>query len=184
VADGGLPALPCHYEIRREKAIGEILRDWKARGEIKKVKIVRLQRKSATEEERIEALLKNTEFDYDFVSAGDRDCDTFLRALAEEAGTGIILLGAAASLFAFRAPDSLTYLMNRRRVALVDGPVSLPFANTPTVRADLAMADWEAVASGITAEFLNREIFMNFPPTTFEAKAYLQAPLNKFSQTI
>lgn len=74
--------------------------------------------------------------------------------------------------------------MNRRRVALVDGPVSLPFATTPPVRADLAVADWEAVASGITEEFLTKEVFAHSTTTVFEASAFLQAPLSEFAQAI
>ena len=214
MADGGLPALPCHFEISREKAIGEILRDWKVRGcnwsrpalvqergletssrrpeerpspgrAIRKVKIIRSLGGSATDEERLETLLESERLRHEFVSAEDEHCDTLLRSLAEEdEESGIILLGAAASLFAFRAPARLTALMNRRRVALVDGPVSLPFTNAPAVRADLAAANWEAVASGITEEFLTKEAFGRSTVTVFEATAFLQAPLSEFSQTI
>jgi hypothetical protein len=74
--------------------------------------------------------------------------------------------------------------MNRRRVALVDGPVSLPFTDAPPVCADLAVADWEAVANGITEAFLTKEAFNRPGPTVFEATAFLQAPLSEFAQAI
>ena len=184
VADGGLPAFPCRFEINREQAISEILHDWKAREPIRKVSVVHAVRRSAIEEERLTALLEGAGLGYSFVDADRAHCDTLLRSLMDEHENGIILLGQAASLFAFRAPDRLTALMSRRRVALVDGPVSLPFANTPAVRADLVVADWEGVATGITDELLTGDAFLRSSSTVFEANAYLQAPLTKFAQMI
>ncbi|MEN3369489.1 MAG: hypothetical protein V7609_1632 [Verrucomicrobiota bacterium] len=214
VADGGLPALSCRFEISREKAITEILRDWKVRGccwnrpalvpergreasrrrpeerpslgrAIRKVKIIRSLGRSATDEERLETLLESERLGHEFISAEDEGCEALLRSLAEEDDeSGIILLGAAASFFAFRAPARLIALMNRRRVALVDGPVSLPFINTAPACADLAVADWEAVANGITEAFLTKEAFDRASPTVFEATAFLQAPLSEFTQAI
>lgn len=184
VADGGLPALPCHFEVSRERAIAEILHDWKARGTIKNISVVHAVRRSAVEEERLGALLDATGSPYDFIDATRAQSDTLLESLAKEEGSGIILLGQAASLFAFRAPERLIALMNRRRVALVDGPVSLPFTSGFAVRADLAVADWEAIASGITDELLTEEAFARSGSTVFEAAAYLQAPLSEFAQTI
>jgi hypothetical protein len=184
VADGGLPALPCRFEISRQKAVGEILRNWKTSDAIRKVSVVHAVRRSAVEEERLEALLESAGLDYDFVEAGRAHYETLLHRLAAERETGIILLGAAASLLAFRVPDLLTALMSQRRVALVDGPVSLPFASTPLVRADLAVADWEAVASGIANELLTGEALVRSRVTVFQATAYLQAPLNEFAQAI
>jgi hypothetical protein len=52
------------------------------------------------------------------------------------------------------------------------------------VRADLAAADWEAVANGITNELLTGEAFLRSSATVFHATAYLQAPLNEFAQAI
>jgi hypothetical protein len=184
VADGGLPAMPCRFEISREKAVGEILRNWKTSGAIRKVSVVHAVRRSAVEEERLEALLESAALDYDFVEAGGAHCETLLQSLAAEPDRGIVLLGAAASLFAFRAPDLLTALMSRRRVALVDGPVSLPFASAPLVRADLAVADWEAVTNGIAGELLTGEAFVRSTATVFQATAYLQAPLSEFAQAV
>jgi hypothetical protein len=86
VADGGLAALPCRFEISREKAIRKILCDWRVRGScrsrpalvpergleassrqfgekrspgrpITKVNIIRSLARSATDEERLETLL-------------------------------------------------------------------------------------------------------------------------------
>ncbi|HEX4630424.1 MAG TPA: hypothetical protein VH188_05620 [Chthoniobacterales bacterium] len=184
VADGGLPPLSCRFEISREKAAEKILHNWKMSDAIRKVSVVHAVRRSAIEEERLEGLLQSAGWDYEFEEAGRADYETLLRGLAAEQERGIILLGAAASLFAFRVPDLLTALMSRRRVALVDGPVSLPFGNASFVRVDLAAADWEAVANGIADELLTGEAFARSRPTVFQATAYLQAPLSEFSQAI
>jgi DNA-binding MarR family transcriptional regulator len=184
VADGGLPPLACRFEISREKAVSEILTHWRKRDVIRKASVVHAVQRSAVEEERLEALLKNAGLSYEFVEAERAHCETLLDALAGDQERGIILLGAAASLFAFRAPDRLTDLMRRRRVALVDGPISLPFANAASVRVDLAAADWEGVANGIADELLTGQAFLQSGNTIFEAIAYLQAPLKEFAQTI
>lgn len=184
VADGGLPALPCHFEIARDKAVAEILRDWRRSGVIEKVCVVHAVRRSAVEEEKLKGMLENARFPYSFVDADRAHCAQLLQSLAEEEASATVLLGEAASLFAFRAPDRLVALMGRKRVALVDGPVSFPFANTPPVRADLAVADWEAVATGITDEMLTGRALTSSSRTVFDALAYLRAPLNEFAQTI
>jgi len=58
VADGGIPALPCRFEISRERAVSKILWDWKSRENIIRANIVSAGRRSAVEEERLKALLE------------------------------------------------------------------------------------------------------------------------------
>ncbi len=53
-------------------------------------------------------------------------------------GSGVFLQSSAASILACRAPARLAALVQTRRVALVDGPVSIPFARFPAeARVDL-----------------------------------------------
>lgn len=184
VADGIISTLPCRFEISREKAISKILWAWKSREKIKKVSIVYAGRRSTVEEEQLEELLESMGLGYNLVEAGRANCEMLLDSLADKPENGIILLGEAASLFAFRAPDRLIAVMKRRRVALVDGPLSLPFAGDRTARADLAIADWQAVAHCITNELLTGKAFLCSESTVFEANAYLQAPLAEFAQMI
>jgi hypothetical protein len=183
LADGGIPALPCRFEISRERAVSKILRVWQSSENIRTATIVYAIRRSALEEERLQALLESLGLGYDFVEAGGANCQMVLDSLAEKPESGIILLGEAASLFAFRAPDRLIALMNRRRVALVDGPLSLPFANDRAARVDLVMADWQAVANRIADELLRGDVFLR-GSTIFEANACLQASLTEFAQMI
>jgi hypothetical protein len=183
VADGVLPAMPCRFEISRERGIATILCAWKSEN-IKRVSIVYAERRSAMEEERLKAVLEALGFQDDFVEAGRGNYEMVLDALAAEPESGIILLGEAASLFAFRVPHRLTAVMNQRRVALIDGPLSLPFASDGGARGDLVVADWQAVANGIADELLTGNAFSHSRSTVFEAKAYLQAALTDFAQTI
>lgn len=183
IADGGLPMLPCSFEISREKAVSRILRDWKARGSIEAVDIVHVARRSAVEEERLESLLESFGLGCHFVEAGRSHCETLLQSLTAGEKRGIILLGEAAALVALREPNRLVELMSRRRVALVDGPLSFPFADASVARADLAVADWEAVANRVTDELLAGGPLAH-STTVFDATAYIQAPISEFAQTI
>jgi len=184
IGDGNLPSFACRYEIQREKAIAEILRDWKAGGEIDKVQIVRTRARSAMEEERITELVESEGLAYEFSSATHESYDTFLRGLAVGEGSAVILPALSGSLLAFRSPDALIHLMNQRRVALVDGPVSLPFADVPLVKVDLAVADWQRVTSSITTDLLAKEAPDPSGPTVFQAEAKLRVPLSDFAQCI
>ena len=184
VADCGLPALPCHFEVSREEGIREILRDWKKSAEIRRIHVVHAARRSAVEEERLAKLLERAEFQYDLVDAGQVHSDQILESLGEESESATILHGEAASLLAFRAPDRLIALMNRKRVALVDGPVSLPFAKMPDVRVDLVVVDWQRVSERIVDDFITQDAFHTIGTMMFEADAKLRVPLSEFSQVI
>jgi hypothetical protein len=185
IGDGGVPTIPCRYQIQRETAMRVILRRWKTETNFKKIGIVRASRRSAADEERLEAWLESEGFSCDYVTIEkERTPDAFLKSLSRRRRQGFILPGPAASFFGFRAPESLCDLFRQHRVALMDGPVSLPFAPVSGVRADIAAADWASIASAITEDFLTRNAFADSQTTVFEAKAYMHAPLSQFAQAI
>jgi DNA-binding IscR family transcriptional regulator len=184
IGDGGVPAISCRYEVRREKALITILRSWKVKAGIKKITIVRTSRRSAVDEERLEQWIDSEELPYDFATIENETAHSFLSSLTKRKQQGIILPGLAASFFAFRAPESLCDLLRKHRVAFVDGPVSMPFASVPAVRADVVAADWSSIAAIITEDLLTRDAFSDAKATVFEAKAYLQAPLSEFAQPL
>jgi hypothetical protein len=184
ISDGGVPTIPCRYEIGREKAVVSILRDWKTKAGIKKLTILLSSRRSTADEERLEAWIKSEQLSYDFLTIENQTADRFLKSLAKRKRQGIILSGLAASFFAFRGPERLGDLLRQHRVALVDGPVSMPFASVPAVRADIAAADWKSIAISITEDFLTRDAFADSKTTIFEAKAHHQAHLSEFAQII
>ena len=162
-----------------------ILRRWKTEPNLKKIGIVRAPRRSAADEERLEGWLESEGLCYDYVTIEkEKTPNAFLKSLARRQRQGFIFPGLAASFFGFRAPESLCHFFRQHRVALMDGPLSLPFAPVPTVRADIAAVDWRSVTSAIAEDLLTRDAFAESKTTVFEAKAHLQAPLSQFAQTI
>ena len=185
IGDSGVPRISCRYEIQRESAMRVILRRWKTEPNLKKIGIVRAPRRSAADEERLEGWLESEGLCYDYVTIEkEKTPNAFLKSLARRQRQGFIFPGLAASFFGFRAPESLCHFFRQHRVALMDGPLSLPFAPVPAVRADIAATDWRSLTSAITEDFLSMDAFADSKTTVFEAKPYLQAPLSQFAQTI
>ena len=136
-------------------------------------------------DQRLEGWLESEGISYDYVTIEkEKAPDTFLKSLSRRQRQGFIFPGPAASFFGLRAPESLCHIFRQHRVALMDGPLSLPFATVPAVRADIAATDWRSVTSAITEDFLTMDAFADSKTTVFEAKPYLQAPLSQFAQTI
>lgn len=69
-------------------------------------------------------------------------------------------------------------------VALLDGPVSMPFTPRAEASLDLVVVDWQDVAERIAADILSRDAFTKREPVVFEAKAELKTPLSRFAQRI
>ncbi len=179
VCDGGLPSIPCRYAIRRENAPRRILQDWRSVG-IRSVALVNEARgrsgadeeiwRSASEEERLK-----TER---VLLAGDG----LKRALGQLAGKeerGILLAGTAAALAAARVPEAFAGLMRKRRVALVDGAVSMPFWHIPQVRVDLVTLDWKMVAARIVDDLVTQAAWETSESLIFHAEAHRRVPLDR-----
>jgi hypothetical protein len=183
ISDGGLPSIACRYEIRREAAIRMILREWMAAG-ITRVSIPRADACASADEERLAGLLAETSFDWHFLESRVDSAAHILGLLAPEKKQGILFLARAASMFLMRAPVEFHNLFRTTRVALLDGPVSMPFAPFAGIMADLVVVDWPGVARRLAADILSREAFLRVPPTIFEAKVELSVPLDRFAQKI
>ena len=100
--------------------------------------------------------------------------------------TGGIIFSSSAlvSKFCFRGPDAVADLLQAQRVALINGPVSMPFARVPDVQVDLVTVDWQLVAEQIVDDLIDQEAFQSSGPTYFDAEAKLRVPLSAFAQTI
>jgi hypothetical protein len=183
INDGGLPSLPCRYEIRREMAIRSILSDWTATG-IRRVRVARFKAHSSADEERLADLLSEAPFDSEFLEPNTDSTERFLDGLASEKNQGVIFLARAASLFLMRAPGAFYNLVRKSRVALLDGPVSMPFTGRAAARVDLVVVDWQRVAQRLTDDILSREAFVDGAPVLFEAKAEINGLLDRFAQNI
>lgn len=183
ISDGGLPSVPCRYAVRRERAIRTILQDWVVSG-IRQVLIARSESRSTADEERLETILAETSLDWRVVSPGSSSPEKFLAKLGSQKGNAIILLASAACFFLMRAPERFYRMLNDHRVALVDGPVSLPLSPPTAASVDLVVVDWQNAAEHIANDILSRNAFIEREPVLFEATAELRKSLNKFAQKI
>lgn len=184
VSDGGLTGMRCRYEIRREKAIYEIASAWKLRGAIEHVRVARMRKRSAADEERIEHALAKAGLEYEFISPDGRAMPEYVTALCADGGSGVVLPGAAAATLALRAPQSFAKLVKNCRVAFFDGPTTMLYADVPNVPVDLTVVDWRAVAKRIVDDLVTRKAFNDARPTVFDAEAWMQAPLSEHAQSI
>ena len=87
-------------------------------------------------------------------------------------------------MFAFQDPGAFINLLTRQRVALMDGPVDLPFAKVPDTPVDLITTDWKTVAETIVNDLVTLDAFDRNLHTTFEPEAQLRVPLSRFSEPI
>lgn len=184
VSDRTFPSVRCRYEVQREPAIASILRDWRRRGGIKSVTVVRSPQSSAAKEELLKTLLEEQRLDYEFDAPPSPRVGDFLDALGRQKEEGVILPSQAAAMCAYRAPEKLAELMGRSRVALTGGPVSIPFTEVRDVSVDLVLVDWQLVAEQIVADLVSRAAFHRSETTVFEAKAHLRASLSQHSERL
>jgi hypothetical protein len=184
ISDRDFPSIRCRYEVQREVAITSVLRDWRTRGGIKSVVVVRGIQTSAAKEELLKTLLEEEGLASEFKSAGEQRLVDFLESLAGDNRCGIIFPSKAAAMYAFRAPEALAKLMRRARVALTGGPMSIPFAEVPDVAADLVVVDWQLVAEQIVNDFISRKAFDRSGTTVFEGQAHIRAPLSQYAQSL
>jgi hypothetical protein len=186
VSDGTRLSLPCHYQVRRETAIRNILRSWQSDAGLKSVIVVSGQRRaSVVDQERFEEMLSEEEFKYEFRNTSSSESiPKVLKSLSQKENTGIAFFSSAAPMFAFRSPELMTRIFQRCRVALIEGPVNMPFANIPDVRVDLVMVDWQAVVKRIVRDLIAQEAFDDAKHVIFEAEAHLRVPLSNYAQVI
>ncbi|HEV2843033.1 MAG TPA: hypothetical protein VGW39_17065 [Chthoniobacterales bacterium] len=185
VANDSIPTLPCRYQIRRDAATRALLADWKARNTAGRVILVQLKDERSVAEEGLPALLDELEIEWSVVKYGGQRSEAFLRTLQRAKTDGIIFSSSAlASKFCFRSPTAVTELLKAHPVALINGPVGMPFARVPDVRVDLVTVDWQLVAERIVNDLITQDAFLQPGPTIFEAEARLRVSLSDFAQSL
>ncbi len=180
------PVIPCRYQVHRDNAIKALLAQWKAPGGINHVTLVRSHdaRVSALEE-RLRSALDDLGIKSTVAVFEGKRSEPFLRSLQKLKTGGIIFASArVASKLCFRAPSAVGDLVSSQRIAFLNGPVSMPFARIPDVRADLVVVDWQLVAERIVNDLITQDAFTQPGPTIFEADAKLCVPLSDFAQNI
>jgi hypothetical protein len=178
--------IPCRYEVRRDDAIRTLLTEWKQRLGIGEVTLVRSKEcRPHALEETLENALDELEIKSTTAWFQTQQTRNFLRLL-QSLDTQVIVFssGQLASKFCFRAPGAVGDLLRRRRVAFLNGPVSMPFAKVPEVRVDLTVVDWDLVAQQIVDDLVSQDAFHLAGPTIFEAEPKIWVPLRQFAQAI
>jgi hypothetical protein len=177
--------VPCRYQVQRESAIRTLLESWKVQKPDRVIVVESKEQRSAVLSETLHAILDELEIPWTVASYQSQRSEAFVRELQRKKTGGIIFASSSlASKFCFRAPDAVAELLQTQRVALINGPVTMPFTRVPDVQVDLVTVDWQLVAEQIVDDLIDQEAFQNPGPTIFEAEAKLRVPLSAFAQSI
>ena len=180
------PGLPSRYQVWRERAIETLLTTWKDQNSVRKITIVDCKDyRSPVTEEVLRIILDNVGLESTVRTFKAEESYAFLSDLCRVKTDGIIFPSAGlASMFSFRSPEAVCDLLRAQRVAFIEGPIDLPFANVPDSPVDLVTFDWQAVAESIVNDLVTLEAFDHNRHTTFEAEAKLRVPLSRFVEPI
>ena len=186
IAHEHVPSISCRYHIRRDQGINALLTRWKLEGGIAHVTIAQWpERRASLSEEALHASLDELGLARSIATFHGQRSEAFVRSLKRVKSGAIIFSSAQlASQLCFRAPGAVADLLRCRRVAFVNGPVSMPFAKIPDVRVDLVVVDWQWVAEQITNDLVTQDAFQLPGPTIFEAEAKIRVPLSDFAQAL
>ncbi|PYI92233.1 MAG: hypothetical protein DME97_10895 [Verrucomicrobia bacterium] len=185
VANDSYCHIPCRYQVRRESAIRTLLTDWKAQKPDRVTVVESKEQRSAALDETLHGILDELEIPWSVATYQNQRSEAFVRELQRKKTGGIIFSSSAlVSKFCFRGPDAVADLLQAQRVALINGPVSMPFARVPDVQVDLVTVDWQLVAEQIVDDLIDQEAFQSSGPTFFDAEAKLRVPLSAFAQSI
>jgi hypothetical protein len=174
------------YEVRRDVAVRQLLGQWKSLHGVNKVTLVRSDEHPApANEAALLTALKELQIRREVVAFKDQRSEQFIRKLKTIKSDGILFASSApVSMLCFRRPGAVTELLRIQRVALVGGPINMPFVRVPDVQVDLVTIDWQQAAKAIVNDLITQEAFQKHRTTVFEAQAHLRVPLNQFAQQI
>jgi hypothetical protein len=184
VSDGMRPSIPCPYEIHREAAVRQILRQWRVESGLRSIIVVAGNAPSVLDEEHLAKIADEEELELEICRASSRSTPKVLDTLAQQENRGIVFMSSAGPMFAFRSPESMTNIFERCRVALVEGPVNMPFAKVPDVRVDLVLLDWQRVAQRIVGDLIIDAEQNVSEPVTFLAESRIRVPLSQYAEVI
>ena len=177
--------VPCRYQINREPALRTLLAHWK-RQRTESVTIAQAKdHRPAAIDDALHSILDELDMGWTIAAYQGQRSEAFLRELQRRKTAGIIFSSSTlASKFSFRAPAAVADLLAAQPVALINGPVTMPFAKVPNVEVDLITVDWQHVATEIVDDLISQDAFLLPGPTTFDAEAQLRVPLSQFAQSI
>jgi DNA-binding transcriptional regulator YhcF (GntR family) len=133
IAHEQIPNIPCRYHVRRDQAIYSVLSQWKLSHDIGHVTIAQWPEKGAPlSEEALRSAVDETGLDISITTFRGQRSEAFVRSLRKVKSGAIVFCSAQlASQLCFRAPSAVADLLRARRVAFLNGPVSMPFTKVP-----------------------------------------------------
>jgi hypothetical protein len=181
---GGVVVEFCRYEVRRRRAVGLILREWRKTTKITKAIFVRAGEEIAGEPERVKRfrrLAALQEMEFDVVTVPEGRIVRCLQSLCGGRHRGILLAASAGAILGSRARDRINDVLGKGRIAFIDGPTDFPFLEEmPDGVADLVVIDWERVGRRMAEDIHTGEAFRASETIIFEADAHLQVSLRSF----
>jgi hypothetical protein len=180
------PSIPCQYEIHREPAVRQILRHWRTESALNSILVVSGSGSSPAvlSEEQLAEIAEDEGLEVELCHAQSRSIGKLLDMLSQKENAGIVFLSSSGPMVAFRSPELMTTVFERCRVALVEGPVNMPFAKVPDVRVDLVLLDWQLVAQKIVGDLIIDADLSARNPVTFLAESRLRVPLSQYAEVI
>jgi hypothetical protein len=175
----------CRYQVRRQQAIRTIMRSWRADLQKTEVTIVRVPLETTSDEKRLtnlRTLIESERIQCAIETVPDVNIGKFLKSLCQNRASGIILPAPAATMLGWRAPETLTDVLENCRCALIDGPMDLPFAERlPKTEVDVVTVRWSPVAKQIASDMVTGQALNGTEPTVFEADARLRVPFRRYA---
>jgi hypothetical protein len=184
ISDGGQPGLPCRYQIQRVEAITALCRDWRTAGITSVTIAAEATRRSIADERTLQSILEREGIEYRLITIADESLQESADLLTKKPAGGVMVLASAASILAFRAPRLFYALLNKTRVALIDGPVTTPFTQPLEARVDLLAVNWLVVAERLVADLISQEAFRGTSPIVFHAQYKSRTLLSEHAQRI
>lgn len=180
VSLGELSGRSFRYEVRRDRALKAILREWRGDPALERVVVVRAADEGAGDAKRvpeIRALVEAERFRCEVGTLPDRGVSAFLKSLCAE-NRAVILPDPAAAVLGWRGTEAAVEVLRACRVALLDGPLELlPAGISGREEVDVVTADWEPIAKRIADEVLDGAALAEGATTTFQARHHLGVPL-------
>lgn len=185
ICDGGLPPIRCSGEVRRRRAILQILRTWRSGVGLRRVTVLSVSgRGAAVDEQRMQALLEEEGWEFEFAKLSAVHPQIPLESSRFGPECGFLLPSSAASLLSFFAPELFIKLVRTRRAALIDGPINVPFPRFPEEAwVDLIYVDWHKVTRQIVNRVMAGSWDETRPPLVFEAEAGMRAAASAYAHS-
>lgn len=169
--------LPCRYHIQRDLALRVILRDWRAAGLASTVVVTAARTASPVNEEVYARTSEEESLLSKVVILKESDNPQTLSRNWKSAKGGVLLTQVGAAFLAAREPNLFARLTNERRIALIEGPVSVTFGAIPSAMVDVIKIDWEKVATKVVDDLLDHAAWSTVDNVVFQAASFLRVPL-------